>query len=144
MTANTSFIAFKQNEKCRKTQTSAVFSALEAYSFTGNYPTAEQISRETGIKITTVYARLNNLKAGYIKNGVTWYCVPGPCVKNTSGNKVQTWALTVKASEVTREDIDRLFASAMSAIVRYRNAKKNYDRSIYSKNKNLFDNDIQI
>lgn len=100
MVANTSKKAAVKNKEVRWTQARKVFNTLALV-----YPepeNAEYISRITGIKVSTVHARLNNLKEGIVyknaKTGeeTTYYVYPKSTGKNSDGNEVILWGLTTE------------------------------------------------
>ena len=79
---NTQLEAYKINEQVRGSQLQQVFGCLYAQYLAGYPITVEQISHFTGIKITTVHARINDLRAsGWFKDDILFKPIEAGSVK---------------------------------------------------------------
>lgn len=100
MVANTSKKAAKKNSGFQNSQAEYIFGFLLIL-----YPeplSAEYLSNATRIKVSTVHARLNDLKDGIVYKNTqtgketTYYVYPKSTGKNSDGNDVILWGLTTE------------------------------------------------
>lgn len=134
MIANTSLKNHKPGTEIRESQNSRVLSVLLDFAAVGEPVTVEFIGMITSIKQGTVHARLNDLFRGYEQNGVTYYAVRHSETVNTDGNPVNAYTVTTVCPEVdSKENIERLRNEAISAIIKYRTARKLAIKTLFDK-----------
>ena len=118
----------------RESQCSRILTVLLEFAAVGQPVTVECISLITGIKHTTVHARLNDLFRGYEKNSVTYYAVFHSETVNTDWNQVNAYTVTTVCPEVdSNENIERLRNEAIKAIIKYRTARKMAIKTLFDK-----------
>ena len=134
MVANTSIKNHKPGSKIRVTQKARVFFTMLSYVSMGMPVTAEQISRETGIKVYTVGPRIIDLQKGFEYNGVTYYAVKHSETVNAAGNPCNAYTLTTVCPEIeAAEHVERLRKKAIRAVIEFRTAQRSAIRSLFDK-----------
>lgn len=103
MVTSTSKQAAVKNESVRDTQNRRVFEFLNFGTSRGNFYTAEIISGVLGIKISTLHARINDLKKGYTFGGKMYYAECKGFDQNSYGNRCMTWGVTNKEPDYKKE-----------------------------------------
>lgn len=135
MIAQTSIKAYRANEPRRGTQKGAVFNALLQFAHMGKGATAEQLASMTNIRLTTVHARLCDLKAGYIHNEETYFVrVKEQC--KVRGRSVQFYTITTDTPTYTLDEINAIKRAALSKLREWRRA---YSAHVNSQLQTLFD-----
>jgi len=134
MIAKTSLKNHKPGTPIRESQCSRVLSVLLDFAAMSLPVTAEEIGLITNIKQSTVHARLNDLFLGYEKNSVTYYAAFHSETVNTDGNACNAYTVTTVCPEIdSKENIERLRKEAISAIVKYRAARKMAIKTLFDK-----------
>jgi len=134
MIAKTSLKNHKPGTNIRESQNSRVLSVLLDFAAVGEPVTAEAIGLITNIRKSTVHARLNDLFRGYAQNEVTYYAAFHSETVNTDGNACNAYTVTTVCPEIdSKEHIERLRESAISAIVKYRTARKMAIKTLFDK-----------
>jgi len=133
MIAKTSLKNHKPGTNIRESQCSRVLSVLLDFAAVGEPVTAEAIGLITNIRKSTVHARLNDLFRGYAQNEVTYYAAFHSETVNTDGNACNAYTVTTVCPEISKEHIERLRESAISAILKYRTARKMAIKTLFDK-----------
>ena len=134
MIQQTSLKNHKPGTNIRESQCSRVLSVLIDFAAMSLPVTAEAIGLITNITQSTVHARLNDLFRGYEKNSVTYYAAFHSETVNTNGNPCSAYTVTTVRPEIdTAEHIERLRKEAISAIVKYRTARKLAIKTLFDK-----------
>ena len=132
MVSETSKQAYAPKSQIREQQKYTILRCLLDYAATGNALIAEEIQSVTGIKITTVYARINDLRKGCTLNGVTYYAIEAGRDKNADGKTCNKYTVTTVCLEInTPEYIERLRKQAIESIIKYRTARKQAINSLF-------------
>lgn len=106
MVAQTSILAHQPHSQKRKRQVDKVFQQLNKWVLQGFPLTVPDLALQTGIKVTTVHARINDLKTGYTdpETGVKYWAVEyGTQKLPPTWETFATWTL-VTADPVNRAE----------------------------------------
>jgi len=139
MVAQTSIQAHQPGTETRQRQIDHVFHCILQWVQSGNYPYGPQIAQQTGIRLTTVHARINDLKKGYEYQGAKYYATESGEVTILQTGKRSTsyanWTLTDKKQSATQEDVERIEKQIRILFAKRRAYKLEIQRQL----KTLFD-----
>lgn len=138
MVAHTSKEAYAKNASYRETQKDRVLNLLIDVYPTAS--TAEEISELTGIKLTTIYARLNDIKNGHTsrKSGITYFVYSDNTAPNKDGNTSKKWILSKKKRDSV-PDLEEQKKQIESKILSLFAQRKRLKNAIFEQtNKSLF------